>query len=124
MKTIRLLDIAYGRSGDKGDSVNIGLIAREPQHYPLLCRYVSAKRVKSHFAELCAGDVTRYELPNIEALNFVLERSLDGGGTVSLRTDSQGKTLAAALLRMELDINDEEYEDVVRDKCLLQRIQS
>ena len=103
---IRLLDIAHARSGDKGDTVNIGLIAREARFYPLLVEKVTAERVKEHFAELCKGNVERFELPNLGALNFLLHESLGGGGTVSLRTDAQGKTFSTALLRMEIEAPD------------------
>ncbi len=104
---IRLLDIAHARSGDKGDTVNIGLIAREERFYPLLVEKVTAERVKEHFAELCKGTVERFELPNLGALNFLLHESLGGGGTVSLRTDAQGKTFSTALLRMEIETPDD-----------------
>jgi hypothetical protein len=104
MARVKLLEIAHARSGDKGDASNIGLIALKPEYYSILVQHVTAARVKEHFRELCQGDVTRYELPNLHALNFVLQKSLDGGGTVSLRTDAQGKTFSAALLRMEVDI--------------------
>jgi hypothetical protein len=104
MARVKLREIAHARSGDKGDASNIGLIAFKPEHFPTLVAQVTAARVKEHFRELCQGDVTRYELPNLHALNFVLQKSLDGGGTVSLRTDAQGKTFSAALLRMEVDI--------------------
>lgn len=103
MKRIQLRDIAHARSGDKGDNANIGLIALKPEYYPVLVREVTAERVKEHFAGLCLGAVERYEIPNLQALNFVLHRALDGGGTLSLRTDSQGKTYAAALLRLEIE---------------------
>ena len=101
---IALKEIAHARSGDKGDAVNIGLIARAPHYYPILVEQVTAERVKRHFSELCRGPVERYELPNLHALNFVLRQALDGGGTVSLRVDAQGKTYSAALLRMEVDV--------------------
>jgi hypothetical protein len=104
MARVQLRQIAHARTGDKGDASNIGLIALRPEHYPALVEQVTAERVKHHFRELCHGDVTRYELPNLQALNFVLQKALDGGGTVSLRTDAQGKTLSAALLRMEIDM--------------------
>lgn len=104
MKRIQLREIAHARSGDKGDNANIGLIALQPEHYPVLAREVTAERVKQHFAAICLGAVERYELPNLHALNFVLHQALDGGGTLSLRTDSQGKTYGAALLRMEIDV--------------------
>jgi hypothetical protein len=101
---IRLRDIAHARSGDKGDTSNVGLIAKEVRHYPVLLREVTAERVKAHFGPLVLGPVTRYELPNLSALNFVMEQALDGGGTISLRTDAQGKTHSAALLTMEVEV--------------------
>lgn len=100
MKKIQLKEIAHARSGDKGENANIGLIALKPEFYPILVREVTVERVKEHFAGICLGEVERYELPNLRALNFVLHRALDGGGTLSLRTDSQGKTFGAAMLRM------------------------
>jgi hypothetical protein len=100
---IQLRQIAHARSGDKGDDANIGLIAFKPEDYPVLVREVTAERVKQHFAGICRGEVERFELPNLKALNFVLHRALDGGGLLSLRTDSQGKTLSSALLRMEIE---------------------
>jgi hypothetical protein len=103
---VQLLKIAHARSGDKGDTANIGLIARRPEFYPLLVKEVTAERVKKHFAGICQGDVERYELPNLNALNFLLHQSLGGGGTVSLKTDPQGKTLSSALLRMEIEVDD------------------
>ena len=104
MKKIQLREIAHARSGDKGDNANVGLIALKPEYYPVLVREVTAERVKQHFARLCLGGVERYEIPNLHALNFVLHQALDGGGTLSLRTDSQGKTYGAALLRMEVSL--------------------
>ncbi len=101
---IRLIDIAHARSGDKGDTVNIGLIARQERFYPILVREATPDRVKAHFGELCRGAVERHELPNLGALNFLLHESLGGGGTLSLRTDAQGKTYSAALLRMEIEV--------------------
>jgi hypothetical protein len=102
---VPLASIAHTRSGDKGDTSNIGVIAYDAKHYPTLLREVTAARVKAFFADLVKGDVVRYELPNLGALNFLLHQSLGGGGTVSLRVDTQGKTLSAALLRMEIDID-------------------
>ncbi|HEX2867922.1 MAG TPA: hypothetical protein VHO03_12810 [Ignavibacteriales bacterium] len=101
---IKLLDIAHGRSGDKGDAANIGIIAYDEKGYETIKNYLTAERVKEHFKGICLGKVERYELPNLRALNFLLHETLGGGGTVSLKHDAQGKTLAAALLRMELDI--------------------
>jgi hypothetical protein len=96
--------IAHTRSGDKGDTANIGVIALHEKDYPILVRELTAERVKSYFGDLVQGDVTRYELPNLAALNFLLDKALGGGGTVSLRVDAQGKTLGAALLAMEIEI--------------------
>jgi hypothetical protein len=103
---VQLLKIAHARSGDKGDTANVGLIALRPEFYPVLAREVTAERVKKHFAELCKGPVERFELPNLGALNFLLHESLGGGGTLSLMTDAQGKTFSTALLRMEIDLDD------------------
>jgi hypothetical protein len=103
---VRLLDIAHARSGDKGNTSNIGLIARKSENYPVLVKYVTAERVKDHFAAICRGKVERFELPNLNAMNFLLHEALDGGGTLSLRADPQGKTLSTALLRMEIEIPD------------------
>ena len=103
---IKLRDIAHGRSGDKGDAANIGIIAYDDKGYKIINEHLTTERVKQHFTGICKGEVERFELPNIRALNFLLHNTLGGGGTVSLKHDAQGKTLAAALLRMELDIPD------------------
>ncbi len=104
MPKVKLIEIAHARSGDKGDTANVGLIARDAKHYPILVQQVTAARVKEHFVGICLGEVERFEIPNLGALNFLLHRSLDGGGTVSLKTDAQGKTYSSALLRMEVEI--------------------
>ncbi len=101
---VPLSQIAHTRSGDKGDTCNIGVIAYRQTDYPVLVRQVTAERVKLHFGELVKGNVERYELPNLGALNFLLHEALGGGGTVSLRTDAQGKTFGAALLSLEIDL--------------------
>ena len=106
MKRVKLLQLAHARSGDKGDTANVGLIALKPEYYPMLVEEVTAERVKEHFKGICLGDVERFEVPNLHALNFLLHESLDGGGTLSLKTDAQGKTYSAALLRMEIEIDD------------------
>ncbi|MCS6806354.1 MAG: hypothetical protein RMM98_15915 [Acidobacteriota bacterium] len=106
MAKIQLLKLAHARSGDKGDTANIGLIAYRPEYYPLLVEHVTAERVKQHFQGICQGEVERFELPNLHALNFLLHHALGGGGTISLRTDAQGKTLSTALLRMYIDVDD------------------
>lgn len=105
---VRLLDIAHARSGDKGDTANVGLIALRPEWYPLLARDVTAERVAAHFAGVIRGPVQRYELPNLGALNFLLHGALDGGGTLSLKTDAQGKVYSTALLRLVLEVPDDE----------------
>jgi hypothetical protein len=104
MNKIQLRQIAHGRSGDKGDAANIGIIAYDDIGYQIIEKYLTAEKVKKHFEGICHGKVERYELPNIRALNFILYNTLGGGGTVSLKHDAQGKTLAAALLRLELDV--------------------
>lgn len=107
MAKAKLIDIAHGRSGDKGDGSNVGIIARHPHVYPFLKEKLTADVVKEHMKHICQGKVERFELPNIGALNFVLHESLGGGGTVSLKLDAQGKTHASMLLRMDLDVPDE-----------------
>ncbi|HTR77576.1 MAG TPA: hypothetical protein VMH39_05680 [Gemmatimonadaceae bacterium] len=103
---VRLVDIAHARSGDKGDTANVGLIALEPRWYGVLDAYVTRDRVREHFHGIITGDVERFELPNLHALNFLLHGALDGGGTLSLKTDAQGKVYSTALLRLVLDVPD------------------
>ncbi len=103
---IQLIKLAHSRSGDKGDTANIGLIALKPEYYPVLKEKVTAEKVKEHFQGICKGKVERFELPNIEALNFLLHNALGGGGTMTLKHDAQGKTLSTALLRMEIEVDD------------------
>ena len=104
MKKIKLINIAHGRSGDKGNAANIGIIAYDDKGYKIIQKHLTAEKVKQHFKGICFGKVERFELPNIRALNFLLHDTLGGGGTVSLKHDAQGKTLAAALLRLELEV--------------------
>ena len=104
---VRLLDIAHARSGDKGDTANVGVIALEPRWYALIAEQLTQERVRNHFAGVITGDVERFELPNLNALNFLLHGALDGGGTLSLKTDAQGKVFSTAMLRMVLDIPDD-----------------
>jgi hypothetical protein len=107
MTQLPLVHLAHARSGDKGDSANIGLVAYDDEAYRIIVAQVTEQRVKEHFRTWVHGAVERYTLPNLRALNFVLHRALDGGGTVSLRTDAQGKVLASALLRMMVDVPEE-----------------
>ncbi|HKW47581.1 MAG TPA: hypothetical protein VJN70_09045 [Gemmatimonadaceae bacterium] len=105
---VQLVDIAHARSGDKGDTANVGVIALKPEWFPLIEKYVTRERVRDHFRGVITGDVERYELPNLKALNFLLHGALDGGGTLSLKTDAQGKVFSTALLRMVIDVPDPE----------------
>lgn len=109
---VELTKLAHARSGDKGDTANVGLIALKDEFYPILVREVTAERVKEHFGEIVKGDVQRFELPNLKSLNFLLHGSLGGGGTLSLMTDAQGKTFSTALLRMNVELADEEAENL------------
>ena len=106
---VPLSRIAFARSGDKGDTANVGVIALTPEAYEHLVNQVTPERVKVHFSGVCRGDVERFELPNLSALNFLLHESLGGGGTVSLMLDAQGKTFGAGILALEVEVP----EDVV-----------
>jgi hypothetical protein len=104
---IELTKLAHARSGDKGDTANVGVIALKDEFYPLLVKYVTAESVARHFGSMVKGNVERFELPNLRALNFLLHGALGGGGTLSLMTDAQGKTFSTALLRMHIEIDDD-----------------
>ncbi|MES3032993.1 MAG: hypothetical protein V4813_03235 [Gemmatimonadota bacterium] len=104
MVQVRLLDIAHTRSGDKGDMANCGVIALRPEWYPVLVRELTSARVATHYGALISGTVERFELPNLNALNFLLHGALDGGGTLSLKTDAQGKVVSTAMLRLVLTV--------------------
>lgn len=106
MSRIQLVDLAHARSGDKGDTANVGIIAYDPEHYPLLVEQVTPERVKAFFGSMVKGEVERFELPNLHALNFLLHGALGGGGTMSLMNDAQGKVFSTALLRMEVEVPD------------------
>ena len=101
---MKLRELAHSRTGDKGNTSNISVIAFDAKHFPLLKDQVTAERVKAHFAGVVEGDVVRYELPNIAALNFVMSRTLGGGVTRSLALDAHGKSLSSALLDLEIDV--------------------
>ncbi len=107
MKRIQLRYIAHARSGDKGDSSNVGLLANNKEAYEIIKKEVTAERVKAHFKGIVKGNVERYELPNLLGLNFILRDSLGGGGNESLRNDAQGKTHGQALLLMEIEVPDD-----------------
>jgi hypothetical protein len=103
---IQLIKIAHARSGDKGDTANVGIIALRPDYYDILKKYVTAEKVKQHFGSMVKGKVERFEMPNIDSLNFLLHQALGGGGTMTLKHDAQGKTLSTALLRMEIEVKE------------------
>ena len=107
MKKIPLFAMAHARSGDKGDSSNVGVLAYDDRGYELLRAWLTPRRVKEHFGEIVRGEVQRHELPNLRALNFILGDSLGGGGSSSLKTDAQGKTHGMAMLRMLVDVPDD-----------------
>ncbi len=120
MARLALVHLAHARSGDKGDTANVGLIAYDPAHFELLKRRVTPERVKEHFGPMVEGEVERFELPNLHALNFLLHGALGGGGTRSLMTDAQGKVFSTALLRMEIEVPDE-VADAVEGRGRLPR---
>lgn len=107
MRRVQLKEIAHARSGDKGNTVNIGVFAKKSEYYPLMLEQLTADRVKEFFQGLVFGDVMRYELPNVDGLNFVCTDALDGGGSSSLRVDNLGKCFGANLLRFEIEIPDD-----------------
>ena len=109
---IRLTELAHARSGDKGDTANVGVIALKPEWYPLLATTLTRDRVATHFRGVITGGVERFELPNLNALNFLLHGALGGGGTVSLKTDAQGKVFSTAMLRMIIDVPDAEAREL------------
>lgn len=104
---VNLSQLAYARSGDKGDGSNVGVVAWSPEAYEIIKKELTTDRVKRHFRDICVGDVDRYEAPNLLALNFILHDSLGGGGSESLKTDAQGKTHGLGILYMELEIPDD-----------------
>jgi len=112
MAMVQLVHLAHARSGDKGNRANVGIIAYDPAHYPLLKEVLTPERVKEHFGEMVRGKVERFELPNLCAMNFVLHDALEGGGTVSLMTDAQAKVTATAFLRMEIEVPDALAQEV------------
>ena len=107
MARVPLVHLAHARSGDKGDTANVGVIAYDPAHFDLLKRQLTPAAVKAHFGSMVQGEVERFELPNLHALNFLLHGALDGGGTVSLMNDAQGKVFSTAILRMEVEVPDD-----------------
>lgn len=107
MTKVQLVHLAHARSGDKGDTANVGVIAYDESHYDLLREQLTPEAVKSHFGSMVRGEVERFELPNLSALNFLLHGALGGGGTMSLMNDAQGKVFSTGLLRMEIEVPDD-----------------
>lgn len=105
---IYLNDIAHGRSGDKGDTSNVCVFARRPEYYPIILREVTAERLKEYFGDMVKGDITRYEVPSMNGMNFVMHHALGGGATMSLRMDSLGKSMGSAVMRLKIHVNDGE----------------
>lgn len=105
-KTVQLKDIATSRSGDKGSNANIGIIAEDPKYYDAMEEQITADRVKDFFDHFVDGDVTRFEMPNFDSLNFILEEALDGGAATSVRVDRQGKAMCETILQMEIDVEE------------------
>lgn len=106
MPKIYLKDIAHGRSGDKGDTSNVCVFARDPKDYPLLKRLLTVERVRAHFGDMVRGDITRYEVDTLHGMNFVMQKALGGGATLSLRLDSLGKSMGSAFMRMRIDTDE------------------
>lgn len=112
MTRVQLVHLAHARSGDKGDTANVGVIAYDDAHYDLLRDQLTPERVKEHFGTMVLGEVERFELPNLGALNFLLHGALGGGGTMSLMNDAQGKVFSTAILRMEVEVPDDVATEV------------
>jgi len=107
MKKVQLVKLAHARSGDKGDTANVGVIAYKAEYYPILVKQLTAEKVKKHFGSNIKGKVERFEMPNIGALNFLLHNALGGGGTLTLKHDAQGKVVSANILRLYLEVPDD-----------------
>jgi len=112
MPEVDLRRLAHARSGDKGDTANVGVIAYTPEAYAFLREHLTADGVAAHFGGMIDGPVERFELDNLDALNFLLHGALDGGGTMSLMTDAQGKVYSTALLRLRLEVPQEVLDSV------------
>ncbi len=110
MREICLLEIAHGRSGDKGDTSNVCVFARKPEYYSIIEREVTPERLKEYFGEMVKGEITRYPLPALGGFNFVMRHALGGGATMSLRLDSLGKSMGSAVMRMKIQVKDGELD--------------
>jgi len=112
MKRFYLREIAHSRAGDKGDTSNIGVIAYRKHYYPLLVEWVTVERVRAHFGSIAKGPITRYLMPNVDAINLVMENSLAGGVTRSLSLDPHGKSYSALILTMQIEVDDTIAEEL------------
>lgn len=119
MPKIHLIDIAHGRSGDKGDTSNVCVFARKPEYYDLIIREVTPERLKSYFGDMVKGDITRYEVKTLSGINLVMHHALGGGATMSLRLDSLGKSMGSAVMRMKINVSEEELEDLKKSGMTL-----
>lgn len=108
MKRIHLIEIAHGRSGDKGDTSNVCVFARKPEYYEIIKREVTPEKLKSYFGDMVKGDITRYEVESLSGFNFVMNHALGGGATMSLRLDNLGKSMGSAVMRMMIEVGDDE----------------
>lgn len=104
MAEVYLKDIAHGRSGDKGDTSNVCVFAREPKYYDIIAKEVTVERVKEYFGDMVKGEIIRYDVPSLNGFNFVMKHALGGGATHSLRLDSLGKSMGSAFMRMKINI--------------------
>ena len=103
---VPLVKLAHARSGDKGDTANVGIIALKPEYYEVLKEKVTVEKVRAHYGDMVKGKIERFEMPNIGAINFLLHHALGGGGTLTLKHDAQGKTYSTSFLRMEIEVDD------------------
>lgn len=108
MKRIHLIEIAHGRSGDKGDTSNVCVFARKPEYYEIIKREVTPEKLKEYFGDMVKGDIKRYEVESLGGFNFVMNHALGGGATMSLRLDSLGKSMGSAVMRMMIEVGDDE----------------
>ena len=121
MPEIYLIDIAHGRSGDKGDTSNVCVFARKPEYFPLIKREVTPEKLKNYFSQkmdifhepMVKGDILRYDVDSLHGLNFVMHHALGGGATMSLRLDSLGKSMGSAVMRMKIHVSDDEYDHLI-----------
>ncbi len=115
MPKIYLLDVAHGRSGDKGDTSNVSVFARKPEYYEIIKREVTPEALRNYFGDMVKGDITRYEVESLGGFNFVMHHALGGGATMSLRLDSLGKSMGSAVMRMKINVSDDELSYLMKN---------